>query len=140
MDKILIEELRKSVKNQSEVAKKLGKKSTTINRMLSGRYDVGIANLLEIGREVGLSLKWIDIREPYIKAVGEELKRQFQRAEDKEIMFLIDVANDLDPIEVSLIYHNGWEVWHVTSCAEDGKTTDVTDYWGDKLDWYLVEW
>ncbi len=139
MDKILIKELRKSVKNQSEVAKKLGKKSTTINRMLSGKYDVGIGNLLEIGKQVGLSLKWIDIREPHIKAVGEELKRQFQTTEDRDKRFLIDVANDLDPLEVCLIYDNGWEVWHVESCAEDGKTTDVTDYWADKLDWYLME-
>lgn len=140
MDKILIKELRKSVKNQSEVAKKLGKKSTTINRMLSGKYDVGIGNLLEIGKQVGLSLKWIDIREPYINAVGEELRRQFQTTDDRGKRFLIDVANDLDPLEVSLIYNNGWEVWHVASCDEDGKTTDVTDYWADKLDWYLVKW
>ena len=140
MDKILIKELRKSVKNQSEVAKKLGKKSTTINRMLSGKYDVGIGNLLEIGKQVGLSLKWIDIREPYIKAVGQELRRQFQLADNRDKKFLIDVVNDLDPIEVCLIYDKCWEVWHVTSCAEDGKVTNVTDYWADKLDRYLVEW
>ena len=138
MDKILIKELRKSVKNQSEVAKKLGKKSTTINRMLSGRYDVGIANLLEIGKQVGLSLKWIDIRELYIKAVGEELRRQFQTTEDRDKRFLIDVANDLDPLEVSLIYNNGWKVRQAISYDIDSNPTDVTDYWADKLDWYLV--
>ena len=138
MDKILIRELRKAVKNQTEIARKLGK--TTINRMLSGKYNVGISNLLEIAKEVGLTLKWVDIREQHIKAVGEELRRQFQSEQNRDKPFLIDVTMDLDPLEVSLIYHNGWDVWHVASCDEDGRVTDVTDYWADKLDWYLVEW
>ena len=138
MDKILIKDLRKAVKNQTAVAKNLGKRSTTINRMLSGKYDVGIGNLLEIGKQVGLSLKWVDIREPHIKAVGEELRRQFQTTEDRDKTFLIDVANDLDPIAVSLIYHDGWEVGQAISYDVDSNPTDVTDYWADKLDRFLI--
>lgn len=129
MDKILIRELRKVVKNQTEIAK--------INRMLSGKDNVGI---LEIAREVGLTLKWVDIREQHIKAVGEELRRQFQSEQNRDKPFLIDVTMDLDPLKVSLIYDNGWDVWHVASCDEDGRVTDVSDYWVKKLNGYLVEW
>lgn len=58
----LLKELKDGLKaakiEQKEVANEIGKYAPSVSRMLSGKHDVGIRNVIRIGNLLKWKLKW----------------------------------------------------------------------------------